>query len=107
MMQIIPWRDFADFTQTLRLSGELYSLRARWNDVRSFWALDIYDRNGQPLLLGQKIVFNTDILARYRNPLLPNGKLFVIDSSATSENIENVGRNDIGVNVFLVYEENQ
>ncbi len=104
MMQVIPWRDFPDFTQTLRLSGELYSLRARWNDVRSFWTLDIYDRNGLPLLMGQKIVFNTDLLFRYKNPLLPKGKIFAINSGA-NEKLNSIGRNDIGVTVFLMYEE--
>jgi hypothetical protein len=105
MMHVIPWRDFPDFTQTLRLSGDLFSLRSRWNETHQFWTLDIYDKNGQPLIIGQKIVFNTDLLARYKNPLLPAGKMFVIDSSTDSQSVSVIGRNDFGVNVFLVYEE--
>lgn len=102
---IIPWRDSPDFTQTIKLSGKLYKLRSRWNTVHEFWTLDIYDSNGAPLLLGQKVLFNTDILARYTNTLLPTGKIFVIDSGDESKKIERIGRDDLGVNAFLIYED--
>lgn len=102
--EVIPWRDFSDFSQTVRLSGELYTLRARWNTVNEFWTLDIYDRNGTALLLGQKIVFNTDILARYQDPRLPPGKIFAVDAGNGSQNISTIGRDDIGTNVLIVYE---
>lgn len=102
---IIPWRDLPDFTQTIKLSGKLYNLRSRWNTVHEFWTLDIYDSNGVALLLGQKVLFNTDILARYTNTLLPTGKIYAIDSGNESQKIVRIGRNDLGVNAFLVYED--
>jgi len=103
--QIIPWQDYADFTQTLRLSGEFYKLRARWNANKEFWTLDLFDSSGDPLLIGQKLVFNTDILARYNDPRLPPGNIFAIDTGNSTQKINKIGRNDIGVNVFVVYEE--
>jgi hypothetical protein len=100
---IIPWRDLPDFTQTIKLSGNLYQLRGRWNTVHEFWTLDIYDTNGVALVLGQKVVLNTNFLGRYTNTLLPPGKIFVIDAGNESRKIERVGRNDLGVNAFLIY----
>jgi len=102
---IIPWRDLPDFEQTIKLSGKLYKLRSRWNTVRFFWTLDIFDANGVPLALGQKIVFNTDLLARHTNTALPRGKIFVIDAGNEARKIERIGRNDLGVNAYLIYEE--
>lgn len=103
--KIIPWRDSADFKQSVRLDDRIFILRARWNTQYEFWSLDIYDANESALLLGQKLVFNTDLLERYTNPLLPQGRLFLIDSGSESRRIERIGRNDIGVNANLVYEE--
>ncbi len=102
--QIIPWQSFADFTQTIRLSGVVYSMRARWNTVREFWTLDLYDNNGTALLLGQKLVFNTDILARYEDTRLPPGQIFCIDTGNAAQQLSTIGRNDIGTNALLVYE---
>ncbi|MBC3540663.1 phage baseplate plug protein [Rufibacter sediminis] len=101
MTQIIPWRDLADFTQDIRLSGEIFSIRGRWNSERGFWTMDIHDKNDAPLLIGQKIVLNTDILMRYRDPRLPPGSIFAVEAAP---GITKIGRNDIGTNVFLVYE---
>lgn len=100
----IPWKDLPDFTQTIKLDNTLYRLRARWNTVYEFWTIDIYDKNGVALLLGQKLVVNTDILARYTNTALPQGKMFIIDSGIATRQVEKIGRNDIGVNALLVYE---
>lgn len=104
MFEIIQWRDFPDFTQTVRLSGELFILRARWNTLYEFWTLDIFDKDNSPLLLGQKIVFNTDILGRYEDERLPNGRIFAI-KSGNAQNLNQIGRNDIGTNVLIIYEE--
>lgn len=102
--QIIPWHNFADFRQTLKLSGVVYSMRARWNTVREYWTIDLYDKNGAALLLGQKLVFNTDILGRYQDTRLPPGQLFCIDTGNESQKLNKIGRNDIGTNVLLIYE---
>lgn len=102
--QIIPWRNFADFRQTLKLGGVVYSMRARWNTVREYWTIDLYDKNGAALLLGQKLVFNTDLLARYQDTRLPPGRLFCIYAGNGAQKLNKIGRNDIGTNVLLIYE---
>lgn len=108
--QIFAWRDFSDFKQTVRLSNVLYIFRARWNTSREYWTIDIFDVNGNGLLFGQKIVLNTDILDRYNDPRLPNGRLYPIDVSNLKQVSENgevvarIGRDDIGDKAFLVYE---
>lgn len=103
--QIIPWQNFAYFKQTIKLSGVVYTMRARWNTVRSFWTIDLFDKNGEAILLGQKLVFNTDIFARYEDIRLPPGQLFCIDTGNESQKLNAIGRNDIGTNVLLIYEE--
>ena len=102
--KIIPWHDFADFKQNIRLDGRMYTLRCQWNTVHEYWIMDIYDSNGVALLLGQKIVFNTDILARYRDSRLPDGKIYAIETGSEAQNISSIGRNDIGTNVLIIYE---
>ncbi len=92
---VIPWKDLPDFTQTIKLDNVLYKIRARWNTVHEFWTVDIYDKNGVALLLGQKLVLNTDILARYTNTALPQGKLFVVDAGIESRQLVKVSRNDM------------
>lgn len=103
--KIISWRDFSDFKQSLKLDNVVYTLRARWNTVHEFWTIDLYDSNDTPLLMGQKLVFNTDILARYTDTRLPPGQLFCIDAGNELQKLNKIGRNDLGVNAFLVYEE--
>lgn len=110
MTQIFTWRDLADFKQSVRIDNVLYTLRARWNTSREYWTLDIFDQLGEAILLGQKIVLNTEIIRRYNDPRLPAGFIFPIDITnmnevmADGEVIARIGRDDIGTNVFLVYE---
>lgn len=103
--KIIPWRDLPDFTQTLKLGGTIYKLRARWNTVAEFWTLDICDTNGDPLILGLKIVFNVDFLERNKNELLPEGSIFAVNTGNDLDENRRIGRKDIGVNVLIVYRE--
>lgn len=102
---IIPWRDSADFSQDIKLGDRLFKLRSRWNTAYSFWTLDIYDKDDLPLLLAQKIVINTDILGRYTNPDLPSGQIYAIDAGNENRKVDRIGRDDIGVNVFIIYED--
>lgn len=104
MAEIIQWQDYPDFAQILRLSGELFTLRARWNSVREFWTIDLADKNDAPILIGQKLVFGVEYFARYRDPRLPPGSLFMIDAGGANTETDRIGRNDIGTNAFLVYE---
>lgn len=100
--QIIPWQDFPDFTQSIKLSNVVYTMRARWNTIYEYWTLDLYDKNGAALLIGQKLVYNTDILARYSDPRLPAGELFCVP---LSHDADRIGRNDFGTNTILVFYE--
>jgi hypothetical protein len=102
--KIIPWQDFSDFTQSIKLNDVLFNLRARWNTVHEYWTLDIFDKNGIALLLGQKLVFNTDILARYKDERLPDGSIYCVDVGSESQKLSKIGRNDFGNNVLLIYE---
>lgn len=110
-VRILTWRDLADFKQTVRLSGVSFILRARWNTSREFWTLDIFAADATPLILGQKLVLNTDILARYSDDRLPPGRIYAIDTtniaevSDGGEVIARIKRDDIGESVFIVYEE--
>lgn len=103
--KVIQWRDLADFTQSIKLEGVVYSLRARWNSVNEYWTIDLYDRNGNALIIAHKLVLATDILARYPSENLPAGSLYVVDISNQNDPLQKVGRDDMGVNAVLVYAE--
>lgn len=101
--EIIPWRKLPDFTQEVRLSGEIFKMRFIWNTSRKYWTLTISDANGDVLIAGQKLVMNHILFDRYADTRLPQGDIFLIQANNLEARTGPIGRNDIGVNVFLVY----
>ena len=102
MKFIIPWRNLPNWQQEITLGQETYLLNFRWNSLNSFWVMDIYTRNQEPIILGIKVVVNYDITSHYIRENLFPGSILVIDFSF---DVDEIKREDMGDRVQLIYKE--
>ena len=49
---------------TIEIAGEILAFVIRWNEVGQFFSFDLYDEDGEPILLGKKIVYASDMLSQ-------------------------------------------
>jgi hypothetical protein len=89
------------FDQLAQLDGVEYLLDFEWEDRESCWYMNIFDQDQNPLAYGIKLVINTPLLRRFRDPRLPKGLLFCGDLSESETDIAAPG--DLGNRVPLVY----
>lgn len=74
-MLIIPFRDPAQWQEQIELTGVSFILVFTWNALNSFWGMDIYNRDEEPLILGIKIVPNYPLLQAYTVFGMPAGEI--------------------------------
>lgn len=67
--------------QTMVLDGVRFRLETYTNVVDSSWYLDLYDSDGNALVLGIALAVGLDLLFPYRHLEVPPGILFVSDQS--------------------------
>lgn len=100
-MKSIPiHKIFSDFSQTIELDGEIFQFRYKWNTRGEFWALDIYTSEGVSVLLGAKLVINSELITDYADSRLPKGALIPTDVTQT---LSRIGRSDLGDKVQFLY----
>lgn len=80
-MKRLPFSYFPSFQETLTLEEVPYTFRFDWNSRGAFWSMDIYDRDGNALLLGRKVSLFNELISQFPNRGLPSGKLYVVDPS--------------------------
>lgn len=61
----------SDQTVNEVLDGTPVILRFKWNTRFSFWSMSIYDRQGEPLLMGIKLVRDFPLLDRLNLTNIP------------------------------------
>lgn len=83
-MITIPFKIFPSFTQEVTIEETPYVFRFDWNSRWQFWRMDISDREGNPLILGRKLVLYYELLKQFPDRGLPKGELYVIDPSLTN-----------------------
>lgn len=74
-MQIIPFKDPAQWNSQIALTNVIFLLSFKWNALNKFWAMTIYDRNGDPIIYGIKVVTNFDLTRQFVNVGLPAGSI--------------------------------
>lgn len=77
---IIPFFNDPCFSEDVTLDGVPYHLRFHWNTRGDFWALDIYDRDLNPIVGGIKLMNNYELFLNHPDRNLPPGKLLVVDN---------------------------
>lgn len=74
-MQIIPFKEPAEWRQQIELSQIIYFLNFTWNALNEYWLMDIYNRDELPLILGIKIVPTFPLLSQYAVLGQPPGEI--------------------------------
>lgn len=99
-MQIIPFKEPAQWQEQISLEGIIYNFTFTWNALNEFWMMDIYNRDEIPLILGIKIV-----------PLFPLLKPFTVVGKPPGEIIcqnvvnspDTISRFDMSQKFELIY----
>lgn len=94
--------DIPAYIFSISLEGTTYLFSFEWNDRGSFWSMDIQDQDENYLVAGVKVNGGCLLLSRFKNPLLPKGDLFTVDTSGkdNSPAVDN-----FGTVVLLIYRE--
>jgi hypothetical protein len=96
----IKWYLDSYWEQRLILGGEPFNLTANWNVRDESWNVYLYTGAGEPLIVGRKLVLNTNILAQVQSSLVPKGQLIVV---AVSKKTTEITRNNMGIDVELMF----
>lgn len=69
-------------TISTEIDGVIYRFRIRWNTTDSSWNIDIYDADGDPIILSRKLFPPHNITYRYSDERLPqNGDFWCYDTA--------------------------
>jgi hypothetical protein len=74
-MQIIPFKEPAQWREQIELTGTNYILRFKWNAINQFWSMDVLDIDDNPIVLGVKVVVNWNLLEQYSMLEKPQGDI--------------------------------
>ena len=66
---------------TVDLGEVEYTYTLTYQERQDAWYLDLYDADGESLLLGKRLTVNTAPLWRYRGDSMPAGQIVVVDTS--------------------------
>jgi hypothetical protein len=82
MAIVLPTRtDVPHYDFEIDLDGRTFAFEFRWNDRAGSWFLQIRDLSGAILIAGRRVLLDVPLLARFRDLRLPDGELFVIDTT--------------------------
>lgn len=65
-MQIIPFKTPAAWQAQITFTSTIYIIYLRWNAMNKYWVMNIIDRNGQPIVLGIKVVTNFNLTEQFK-----------------------------------------
>ena len=103
LVQLPVSSDRANYEFKCTLDGVRYSFAFRWNERAGQWIIDIKTASGVVIVAGIPLVSGVDFLAQFKTRAgIPQGNLFLLN--LVDENIS-PGRDDLGVNVLLMYQE--
>lgn len=85
---IIEVPDMNDSVSRIVLNNTAYQIRFTWNDAGGYWKFSVYDPQGQPIVLGIKIVPRFPLNLFYGVTQLPFGIFGVMTK------LDRVGRRD-------------
>ena len=92
----------ANFIQDVVLGETEYKLKFLYNVRCKFWTCSIYTIDNQPIVENSRLSINYPLFARYSDPRLPKGFLYVID--ITGSNVD-PDFESLGSRVILVYDD--
>jgi hypothetical protein len=99
-MQILKWFKESSWEQNVTLGSIPFILNGNYNVRDSSWVLNVFTNDKIPLVLGRKLVLNTNILANAHGESKPKGILLVVP---ITRDVENVTRDNIGIEVEIIF----
>jgi len=76
----IPFFNATSFSQDISLDGTTYRMKIVWNTRGEFWTLSLFTLQDVPILLGIKLVLDSDLLVPYKTVQgIPPGDMIVFD----------------------------
>jgi hypothetical protein len=98
----IPLTAYPDTSQQTDLDGVTFSFRFRWSDRGQSWHMDLRTLNGDPIVLGVRLVNGFPLLRRVVKTGRPAGELALIDMTGRGEDPDFAG---FGTRWRLLYRE--
>jgi len=89
----------ADQQVTTDIGGETFIFRMKWNTRAEQWFLSMFDQEESPIFEGIAFVIGLNYFELVTDQRFPTGALYAINYKDDTE----CGRDDLNVNVFLVY----
>lgn len=100
LLSLPLFNDVTHYDYSIELEGVTYQFEFRWNARDASWYLSVMTADGEPLLLGRRMVIGSDLLVRLRDARRPPGQLFLLDTSGEDRE---AGQYDLGVRAQLYY----
>lgn len=100
----VKWYSDSYWEQRLILGGEPFSLNANWNIRDETWDISLFTSEGDPLIVGRKLVLNTNVLQQVHVESAPKGVLLV---TPVSDKTTTITRDNMGIDVELVFIEEE
>ena len=100
----VKWYLDSYWEQRLILAGEPFSLIANWNIRDETWDVSLFTSEGDPLIVGRKLVLNTNVLQQVQAEEAPKGVLLVVP---VSDKTTAITRDNMGIDVELVFIEEE
>lgn len=103
LVQLPVRSDLEAYSFVCALDGTNYQLSFTFNYRSNLWAMDVALNDGTAVVSGIPVQTNVILTERFLwNPLMPPGHFFPLDTSGAAAD---AGRNDLGNNVLLLYQE--
>lgn len=83
--------DSLNYSYQVDLDGTVYDLQIRYNHREDYWHLSLSLPDSTPLVTGVRMVYDTDLVSRFKQLNLPEGALVLINDAG----LEKMGRNDV------------
>ena len=84
------------------VGDDAFSMGINYNEIGDFYTVDLYDNAGDPLIMGEKLIYGKRLWRDYVDESLPAVDLVPLDESG----IDNVVNKDtFGSTVFLYIDE--
>ncbi len=97
-MNIMPVnKNEMPYSADIRIQGTTYTFTFNYNAEGDFFTVDL-TRNGEILVLGEKVVYGSPLFASYLDERFPLSPVIPVDLSAQSER---VGWQELNESVFL------
>lgn len=101
MMEFVEYIEISKadipYSMEIELVGEVFELEFNYNRAHDFFTVDLF-KNGQPIVIGEKLILNRALFRHYVDLDLPKVQLIPKDRAGVTERIT---FNNLNETVFL------